>query len=198
MSRARRTSRRCRRRSPSISTFGTRIASAFGPVLEAVDEMIVTANEIQAPVEVGQAILNNFRQHCPLLTDKPSQSSMPSEKQAADAAELAMWVIWANGQDSTFWNSVYKAMDIGWNRAMSALSQHDHVKAADYAHDMDPVGNRLADLGQWLQTLSVVRYTVPGTNRYDDRSNILYTDLRKLSILKLDDLTLPFQRLSGL
>ena len=76
-----------------------RIASAFGPVLEAVDEMIATANEIQAPVEVGQAILNNFRQHCPLLTDKPSQSSMPSEKQAADAAELAMWVIWANGQD---------------------------------------------------------------------------------------------------
>jgi hypothetical protein len=175
-----------------------RIASAFGPILDAVKAMIASANQIQAPVDVGQIILNNFRMSCPLLTDEPEQEDMPSDKQASDWAELAMWVAWANERDWIFWNEVYKAMDVGWQRAMHGLNPNDSVTAATYAHDMDPVGNRLAMLGKWVPTLSVVRYYKPSTNVEDSGENILYTDLRKVRALRLDDGSLPFQRLPGL
>jgi len=52
----------------------------------------------------------------------------------------------------------------------------------------------LAILGKWLETLGVVRHPDPKL----DEANILYTDLRKLRALRLDDATLPFRRLSGI
>src|SRR5262249_6083882 len=72
-----------------------RIGSAFGPILEALDAMIAEANRLQANAAVGQSILNDFRQNCPLLTDKPAQADIPSESAAKRAAELPIWVAWA-------------------------------------------------------------------------------------------------------
>jgi hypothetical protein len=170
-----------------------RIGSLFGPVLEAVTAMIAAANHTNASREAGQAVLNQFRQHCPLITDQPTDDQIPSLKQAATAAELAMWVAWANKADWFFWDKVYAAMDVGWMRAKSELSrQHGwHAHAADYAMEMEPVGDRLLDLGKWAACLTVVHAT-------EAAYHIFYTDLRKLRALRLDDGTLPFRKLSGL
>ena len=171
-----------------------RIASVFGPILEALDTMIAKANDIEAPEVVGQKILNGFREECKLLTDKPFQAQIPTIQEASNAAELAMWIAWANQRDWFQWDQVYKAMDAGWQRAFHSLSSAYPRYPAEYAREMNPVGDRLAILGRWLATLSVVRHPDP-TN---SDSNVLYTDLRKLRALRLDDATLPFRRLSGI
>jgi hypothetical protein len=88
-----------------------RISSAFGPVLEALDAMIAEANRLQAAAAVGQDILNQFRLTCPLMADKPSQDDIPSELAVARAAEVAMWVAWANERDWKWWNTIYNLLD---------------------------------------------------------------------------------------
>mgnify|MGYP000191237415 CR=1 FL=1 len=118
-----------------------RIASVFGPILEALDAMIAAANATQAPEAVGQVILNGFRTECKLLTDKPFQSQIPTLQQASDAAELAMWVAWANQQEGAYWDQVYKAMDAGWQRAFHSLSSVYPRYPAEYARELDPVGH---------------------------------------------------------
>jgi hypothetical protein len=55
--------------------------------------MIAEANRVQAPAAAGPAIFNNFRQACPLVTDKPSQEDIPSEHDFTNASEIAMWIV---------------------------------------------------------------------------------------------------------
>jgi hypothetical protein len=139
------------------------------------------------------------------MTDKPAQDDMPTERQAADAAELAMWVVWANERDWPWWNKVYAKMDAGYSSAtQGGWTSWGETSAQDYAAEMDPVGNRLAMLGKWGATYSAVHHEfVKGYHQESDRDRlrgdtIIYTDLRKLRALRLDDGNLPFKRLSGL
>ena len=208
-----------------------RIASAFGPILEALDAMIAKANAIQASVEAGQAILNNFRNNCRLMSEKPAQADIPTEENAARAAELAMWVAWTNERDWPWWNEIYKQLD---SDKWVGGKGHDYVK--EKVLEMDPVGRRLLALNKWADTYSLKKFWPTAMKKWqeeleeldkldkdvpvrsqrerDERDrrrrlaerelavlweeSVLYTDLRKLRALRLDDPNLPFRKLSGL
>jgi hypothetical protein len=199
-----------------------RIASAFGPILEALDAMIDEANTVQADASAGQTILNNFRQNCPLLTDKPAQADIPSERDAWRAAELAMWVAWANERDWSWWNKQYEVLDpmarhyYGRKERWYDDRPHGLLDAKKYVLELDPVGNRLAAMGKrWQVSDSVLFYPIPlrgttdeelrqpnafttSTENGHQRDSFLYIDLRKLRALRIDDVDLPFRKLSGL
>jgi hypothetical protein len=176
-----------------------RIASAFGPVLEALDAMIDEANKVQADAATGQEVLNSFRLTCPLMTDKPAQDDIPPESVVARAAELAMWVAWANERDWEWWTPIYQRLDaatkkIGTDQREKGGSS-GVVNEIAAAAKMDPVGQRMLVLGK----LGEVRNSA--ANSFGPRKDVYhvtYTDLRRLRALPLDDDTLPFRRLSGL
>ena len=171
-----------------------RIASAFGPIQEAVDTMIAAANDKSANDLTGQAILNGFRQNCPLLTDAPEQSEIPSEDDAERAAELALWVAWANERDWSWWNEQYKWLDPNlWASVRRSGSEADfnamvtqYSLSKKYALEMDPVGKRMVYLGKWADVM-----TVADPYFKDMYGSFAFTDLRKLRALRL---TTPISR----
>jgi len=179
-----------------------RIASAFGPILEALDAMIDAANTMQASAAIGQEILNNFRQSCPLMTDKPGQDDIPALDTVAKMSELAMWVAWANEVvDWKEWNVVYSILDTAVRKAEKidreggGTGEWD-VNAVDEASEMDPVGERMRALGKWAD---VKNFTdIFGSPEPYKATPVVYTDLRKLKSLKLELTTIPFRGLSGL
>ncbi len=176
-----------------------RISSAFGPVLEALEAMIAEANRLQADAAAGQAILNSFRQTCPLMADQPAQADIPSEDYAARASELAMWVAWANERDWEWWNPIYNLLDEAERKfgksdreGPEMIQVFNELKSAK---KMDPVGRRMAVRGKWAE---VSNTTTIAFGPRKDTTHETYTDLRKLRALRLDEPTLPFRRLSGL
>lgn len=178
-----------------------RIASAFGPLLEALDAMIDEANGKQADEASGQAILNSFRQNCPLMTDKPSQDDIPAEQVVSKASELAMWIAWANARDWDWWNGLYNRLDVIATRADRILrdggsNREWNPDDIDLALEMDPIGDRLRVLGRWVECIN-------SAVAWDDAQGLYvpsyktYVDLRKLKVLKAQP-TVPFKGMSGL
>jgi len=185
-----------------------RIGSAFGPVLEGIDAMIDEANRVGARAAAGQDILNNFRQACPLITDKPAQDDIPSEHTVATAAELAIWVVWANERDWNQWTPRYNAMDAAARQTVvngrlaypkdKGFFENAFVFANSEIEDalvISPIDDRLLELGKW-QDVKNTSIIIFGPRK--DVTTVTYTDLRKLKALVLNDSSLPFRKMSGL
>lgn len=169
-----------------------RIGSAFGPVENAVQAMIAKANAVNAEMQVGQVILSNFRQNCPLLRDAPEPKDMPNDVVAARAAELAMWVAWANERDWDWWQDVFNILDRPDN-----ANEDEFDAARTAALELVPVALRMSGLGK--QAFVMTRVNRPEYVRDGAiRGGFQYVDLRKLRKLPVDDGTLPFRKLSGL
>jgi hypothetical protein len=176
-----------------------RILTAFTTVYDGIDAMIGQANQKAADEATGQAVLNSFRQSCPLLTDKPGAADMPSESDAARAAELAMWVAWANERDWTWWTKTYDRLDASDRNIGTSLRERDGasgvVNEIRAASEMDPIGSRMVWLKKWGEVENTAAYSF-GPRLDVDR--VTYTDLRKLRALRITDPSLPFYRMSGL
>lgn len=177
-----------------------RIASAFGPLLEALDAMIDEANSTQADAAAGQTILNSFRQNCPLMTDKPEQSDIPAESTVAVAAELAMWVGWANERDWDWWNAIYRQLDgvaLG-GAAPSAYDQSVNETSLDFALELDPIGDRMQALGKRGEVINSTKKWVKQRGMGPDGwADVPYIDLRKIKTLKIQSIV-PFRGMSAL
>jgi hypothetical protein len=195
------------------------IGSAFGPVLEALDAMIAEANRVQASAGVGQEILNRFRMNCPLLRDKPAEADVPSKVDAARAAELSMWVAWANERSPRYWqywNGIYQQLD-RWSRAPVCTDPGGGQTGTpgdlrDAALQFDPIGRRMLALGKWgavydsvllcwatdtKNNKGVLSPVSDETGWRHVGDSFLYVDLRKLRDLRLNDGNLPFRRFEG-
>lgn len=178
-----------------------RIGSAFGPLLEAVDATLYKANRTLTSATVGQEILNNSRQSCPLTTDKPGQDDIPAEDAVAFLSGLAMWITWPNELNLSAWDPIYRDLDFSArqeekiNREGGGIGETypDDVQRVE---DLEPINVRMRALpGAWAQ---VRRHTAKFVSPEPWKATpVDYTDLRKLSMLKLDS-TFPFKRLSGL
>lgn len=177
-----------------------RISTAFGPVLEALDAMIAEANSRNADLATGQAILNNFRKFCPLMTDKPAQEDIPTELAASNASELSMWIAWANERDWAYWKPIYSNLDAAARKAAKIAADGGgmgtwDVSALREALELDPIGERLQALGKWLEVKNVTdKFVDPEPYK---ATEVAYMDLRKLKELRLEP-TLPFRRIARL
>jgi hypothetical protein len=176
-----------------------RILTGFTAVYGGIDAMIARANKDSASEAVGQAVLSSFRQSCPLLTDKPGIDDMPSPTDAQRAAELAMWVAWANERDWNWWTKVYERLDASDRKIGASVRERDGtlgvVNEIAAASEMDPIGRRMVWLKKWGE---VENTSASSFGPRSDVDRVTYTDLRKLRALKITDPSLPFHRMSGL
>jgi hypothetical protein len=178
-----------------------RIDTAFGPLLESLDAMIAEANRTQANLGIGQEILNSFRQSCPLMTDKPAEDDIPTEKAVADLTEVAIWIAWANELRLSDWDPVYRLLDES-ARQEAKINRDGGGTGETYPNevqmveDMGPLNQRMrAFPATWVQ---VKRHTAKFVSPEPWKATpVDYTDLRKLSALGIDSM-LPFKRLAGL
>jgi hypothetical protein len=180
-----------------------RIGSVFTPIREAVNAMIAAANETRANGAAGQAILNNFRLNCPLMTDQPGPDDIESSQEIAwRAAELAMWVAWANERDWVWWNDQFNWL------VTNQVTTDRFTEAKGHVLELAPIRDRMRILGKEASIVTTLRWEAPWSSEGKDEReqregfnrqySFSYMDLRKLRALSLDDGNLPLRRLSGL
>jgi hypothetical protein len=188
----------------------------FAIMNDYVQRLIDQSNVERWSRDVGQAFLDSFRKNCALLRDKPHPNKdLPARDAVAKAAELAMWVAWANERDMPWWNVRYNVLEAGpepMGYSDDAKSKfHDEVRrqgglfkgkdgttydmgnynwALRDANELDPVAMRMIDLQKWSETR--------GKFGFESDPNLVL-DLRKLRKLRLDAMAgLPFARMKGL
>ena len=187
----------------------------FARVNAQIQDLIDLSNKEQWSADAGQAILDSFRRNCRLLTDKPNplkKGDIPDRSLVMKAAELAMWVAWANARDWPWWDKQYKLIDAR-NLQMPGL------QAIDWALELGPILKRLNTLGVGaaMQIDTHTRFTTfgpgdckpqqihwgpnwePGCAQADLNATDKILDLRKLRILRLQHIPgLPFRGMEKL
>jgi hypothetical protein len=162
----------------------------FAHVNASLQKVKDLSNTEQWPVEAGQMILDSFRRYCRLLTDVPDPDKLPARLLVAKAAELAMWVAWANARDDwPRWEEIYKKIDTVDTRSYTGRNIFLLQDVMKPALELSPILKR-------LNLLSVANLVQKSTGTYfggriDSPDKIL--DLRKLRILRLQHMpNLPF------
>jgi hypothetical protein len=152
-----------------------------------IDDLQKQANAEDWGIETGWAIFNGFRAGCPLLRDKPDPDNLPDRADVQKAAELCMWVDWADERDWPWWNKQYRLLDAGM--PSDAGEQMNYKLALRYAVELVPILGSLNRLGITGQVQSFAASpTYPGEHRES-----VFLDLRKLRALKVQTMPdLPF------
>jgi hypothetical protein len=188
----------------------------FAIVNNRVQSLIDQSNAEQWPRALGQAILDSFRANCALLRDRPNpEKDLPARTAVAKSAELAMWVAWTSERDWPWWNPRYSVLGggpepMGYSDA-GKDKFHEEVRrnggtfdgkdgqtydmqaygnALREVKELDPVADRLKDLGKWD--------SVKASFGFRSQPDVVL-DLRKLRTLRLDTMTdMPFAKMKGL
>jgi hypothetical protein len=165
----------------------------FAIVNAYIQSLINLSNSEQWPAEVGQTILDSFRHNCRLLTDSPEPSQLPKRELVARAAEIAMWVAWANARDWVYWGDVYRELD---GRGMGPRGEMRTVQLGVrefQTNELYPILDELKNLGISGVQLEIRQHHAQGL-----RDNLVL-DLRKLRSLQLQHLVdLPFTKMPTL
>jgi hypothetical protein len=149
------------------------------------------------PAEAGQSILDSFRKSCQLLTDAPDPDHLPPLPLVAKAAELAMWLAWANARDWIWWNKVYDKIDTVDTKEYTGRSVFLLTDVMKSALELNPILMRLNS-----PELNVGAFVQKDTGMYfgnDIKGTDKILDLRKLRRLRLQHLpNLPFSGMEKL
>jgi hypothetical protein len=166
-----------------------------------IDDLQQQAAAEDWPIDVGWLLFNGFRASCPILRDKPDPDRLPAPETIQKAAELCMWVQWAEVRDWDWWNKQYRYIDGGlpsqggfWPNQSAAF---DFAAAIRYSLELSPIYTRLNLYGKTPEVQTIVQ-TVEKTDFAAPRFTP-FLDLRKLRKLKVTSMPdLPFGQMKQL
>ena len=119
------------------------------------DDLRQQANNERWPIEVGWAIYNGFLSGCPALRDKPDPDKAPDPETVKRAAEICMWVQWAQARDWPWWDKQYQATDAGLPPDGRSIAYFLFLDAIRYSDELSPILGRLFDIGYGREVQNV-------------------------------------------
>ena len=167
-----------------------------------VDDLQQQAAAEDWPIDVGWLLFNGSRASCPILRDKPDPDHLPDRETIEKAAQLCMWVQWAEERDWDWWNKQYQALNGGGAFPARVpfrqkADSFDFAVAPRYSLELSPIYTRLNLLGKTPEVQTIVQ-TAERTDFSEPRFTP-FLDLRKLRKLKVANMPdLPFGQMKQL
>jgi hypothetical protein len=174
----------------------------FGRFNILVDDLETASDKEQWSMETGMEIFRVFLATSVFIDAPDPHKDLPDRKTVRKAAELLMWVQWAEVRDWPWWNGQYARLDsppnpsdanTGEGAGFARIPLDQYAKAYNNAVDLDAILQELRILDKGRE----VEMVVPYPDDYNKKVSIL--DLRKLRKLKVPAMPdLPFASMRAL